>query len=114
MPTLTQPWLAARSYTPYGDRLAQLRVEEVVDADLLGVALGLPLPAAVLEVADQFLLLGVHRDDRLAPPLERSDLAVDVLELGVAVGVRAALPWSCGWPGGCSPVGRAACRPSWG
>ena len=38
-------------------------------------------------VSDQFLLLGIDRDDRLATPLERSDLAVDVLELGIAVGV---------------------------
>ena len=54
--------------------------------------LGLPLPSAVLEVADQFLLLGVHRDDWLAPPLIRLDPSVDVLELGVAVGMAAAFP----------------------
>src|SRR5271166_6112412 len=47
----------------------------------------LPLLARILVIADQFLLLGVHRDHRLAPPLQRADLAVDVLELGVAVRV---------------------------
>ena len=77
---------------PVGDRLAQLRVQEIMDADLFGATLGLPLPSAVLEVADQFLLLGVHRDDRLAPPLIRLDPSVDVLELGVAVGMAAAFP----------------------
>src|SRR5262249_56876408 len=46
-----------------------------------------PFLAGVLVIADQFLLLGIDRDDRLAAPLERPDLAVDVLELGVAVGV---------------------------
>ena len=42
-----------------GDRLAQFLVFEVVGADLDRVALGAPLAPAVLEVADQLLLLGV-------------------------------------------------------
>src|SRR5262249_31369926 len=41
--------------------------------------------------ADQLLLLGVHRDDRLAGLQGGPDLAVDVLELGVAVRVALAL-----------------------
>src|SRR5512143_1806503 len=49
-----------------GDRLADAGIREVVDLHLLGVPRGLPLPPAVLEVADQFLLLRVHGDDR--PP----------------------------------------------
>ena len=48
------------------DRLAEFLVGEVVDVDRAPVMPGrLVLPAAVLEVADQFLLLGVDRDDRL-------------------------------------------------
>ena len=81
-----------------GDRLAQLLVHEVVDADLFGLAAGALLPSAVLEISDQLLLLGVNRDHRLAAPLERLDRGVDVLELGIPVWVAAAslvlrLPW---------------------
>jgi hypothetical protein len=60
-----------------------------VDLHRLGRPARLPLPAAVLEVADALLLLGVDRDDRLAPPLERPDPPGEVLELGVAVEVSA-------------------------
>ena len=52
--------------------------------------LGLPwgaAPAGILEVPDQLLLLGVDRDGRLTGSLERRHVGVDVLELGVAVGV---------------------------
>src|SRR5438132_17512 len=48
---------------------------------------GPPLAPAILEVPDQFLFLGIHRDHRLAPLLEGPDLAVEVRELGVAVGM---------------------------
>ena len=43
-----------------------------------------------LKVADQFLLLGVHRDHRLAALLEAIDHRVDVLELGIAIRMRSA------------------------
>lgn len=59
---------------------------------LLGRAFRLPLPTAILEVADEFLLLGVDRDDGLLAPQIRSRRGIDVLELGVAVGMRGALP----------------------
>jgi hypothetical protein len=49
-----------------GDCLAQPRIGEVVDADLLGLAHRLPLPTAVGEAPDQLLFLGVHADHRLA------------------------------------------------
>src|SRR5512135_1081031 len=49
--------------------------------------LGQGQASAVELIAHQFLLLGIDRDDRLTAPLERPDLAVDVLELRVAVGV---------------------------
>src|SRR5208283_5894066 len=47
--------------------------------------LRLPLTSTVLVVADQFLLLGVDRDDRYAPLNAVLRLRVDVLELRVAV-----------------------------
>jgi hypothetical protein len=58
---------------------------EVIDASKLGVALRAPLLPGELEVADQFLLIGIHRDERLSGPQGDPHLAVDVLEQGVAV-----------------------------
>jgi hypothetical protein len=72
---------------PVGDRLAQGRVREIVDPHRLGFVSRLPLAAPGLEIPDQFLLLGVHRDHRLAAALERPSARGDVLELTIAVGV---------------------------
>jgi hypothetical protein len=62
-----------------------------VDTDRFGIAPGAQFPARVLEAADQFLLLGVGRDGRFARRDRRLDRGVDVLELGVAVGVAGPL-----------------------
>ena len=61
-----------------------------MDEHLDRFAPALPFASAVLELADEFLFLGVHRDDRLAATLKLPHAGVDVLELGVAVGVLAA------------------------
>src|SRR6185312_10421671 len=74
-----------------GDHLAQTLVLEVMHADFLWAALGPPLPAAVLEIPDQFLLFRVHRDGRAAVAKAGTDQLVDVAELGVTVRVRASL-----------------------
>src|SRR5262249_60650020 len=70
-----------------GNRLAQFLVQEIVDANLVWLALGPPLTARVLEIPYQLLLFRVHRDHRLAALLEAPGLGVDVLELGIAVGM---------------------------
>src|SRR5438105_3237977 len=70
-----------------GNGLAQLLVLEIMDAHLLGSALGSPFLARILEISQQFLLLRVDRHDRLAAFLYPSDLLADVLELGVTVWV---------------------------
>src|SRR5262250_57878 len=70
-----------------GHRLAQLLVGEIVHVDTQRLALGAIVGAAVLEVADQLLLLGIDRDDGLAFGLRRDHCRIDVLELRVAVGV---------------------------
>jgi hypothetical protein len=54
-------------------------------------AFGPIIRAAVLEVADELLLLGVDRDDGLACGLGRNHLRVDVLELRIAIGMARAL-----------------------
>src|SRR5512142_904749 len=74
-----------------GDRLPQVPLDEVVDLHLLGLPLGLPCPAAVAELAHQFLLLGIDRHYGLPLPLERLDPPVDVLELGISIRVTFAL-----------------------
>src|SRR6266568_2542255 len=63
---------------PVGHHLAQLLVSEVVHADPLGLTAGRIFRAAVLEVADVLLFLGVHADHRAAVILERGHLGVDV------------------------------------
>jgi hypothetical protein len=50
-----------------GDRLADRVARKVVDVDELRLALRLPLPSRVFEVADEFLLFGVdgeHQSSR--------------------------------------------------
>ncbi len=55
--------------------------------------------AAVLIIADQFLLLGIDRDDGLPRSLCRNDFRVDVLELGIPIGVlRAFVRLAIGLP----------------
>ena len=71
-------------------RLAEFGDDEVMHPDRLGLTLGSQLPAAILEVPDKLLLLGVDRDGRLTGSLEGRHVGVDVLELGVAVGVAGA------------------------
>jgi len=53
----------------------------------LRVALRAELAAAVSEGTDEFLLLGVDADDRLAQGQLQLDGGVEMGELGVAVGV---------------------------
>src|ERR1700674_2506463 len=55
--------------------------------DRLRLSLGPQLTAAILEVSDRLLLLRVDRDHRLRGRLERPSPRVDMLELGVTIGV---------------------------
>ena len=73
------------------DGLTEVGIDEVVDVDLGGITGGLPLPATVAVVADEFFLLGVHTDHRAALVLVGLDLVVEVAELRVAVGMLAPL-----------------------
>ena len=73
-----------------GNGLAEFLVDEVMHIDVERATLLLIIAASVLVFADQFLLLGVDRDHRLAGGLMRFDLRVDVLELRVAIGMASA------------------------
>ena len=67
--------------------LAELLVLEVVYVHAPRVAFRAIIGSAVLEVADQLLLLRVDGDDGLLLGLRRNDFRVDVFELGIAVGM---------------------------
>src|SRR6266851_1021561 len=73
-------------------RPAELLDQEVVHPDLLRIACRTIFPAAVLEVADQFLLLRVDRDHRLVRGQRRAHHRIDVLELRIAIRVAVAFP----------------------
>src|SRR3954465_391114 len=69
-------------------RLAISQVDEVVHVDNSVFPLRLPLPAVVLEIADEFLLLAIDGDNRIASPFESFAGLFDVAELEVAVRMR--------------------------
>ena len=74
-----------------GDRLGDLGAGEVVPLDLDRLAGRLPLASYRLVIADQLLLLAVDADRGLAGGERRLDRLVDVLKLGVAVGMLRSL-----------------------
>ena len=51
-----------------------------------------PFSSPIAEIPHQFLLFRVHRDHRLTTLLEGDGLIVDVLELGVSVGMGCSFP----------------------
>jgi hypothetical protein len=75
-----------------GIHRTQFLVLEVFGPNLHRATLGLPFLAWVLKIPDVFLLFGVHRDHRLVPALERLHLCIDMLELGIPIGVMGSFP----------------------
>ena len=73
-----------------GNGLALLRDDEVVHPHVLRIALRPPLPATVLELSDQLLLLGIHRNDRMTLLLSTAHLLVEVVELRIPTRVLGA------------------------
>src|SRR3989304_1676075 len=61
------------------------RVWEIVTVDLGGLASPSPLLSAIGIVSDQFLLLGVHGNDRLSGAYLLSHAGVDVFKLRIAI-----------------------------
>src|SRR5450631_1759548 len=74
-------------------RTTQLGVDEIVDVDLLRRAVAPPFAAVVLEIAYQFLLFCINRNDWLVCRQKRLGLGIDVIKLRVAIDVLAA--FSC-------------------
>ena len=75
-----------------GRHLAEFGIDEIMDPRCLRIALRPPFPAAVLEIADQFLLLGVDGNYRIACGLVLGRRLGDVLELCVSVRMLTAFP----------------------
>jgi hypothetical protein len=76
---------------PIGRYLAQFRDLEVMDPHWLGLTLGTQFTTAVLEIANQFLLLRIDRYRRFAGCKRGSHRRIEVSELRIAVRVMAAL-----------------------
>jgi hypothetical protein len=53
--------------------------------DLFGSAFGSPFAARILEIAHQFLLFRIDRDDRLAVRQEAASLFADVFKLSIPI-----------------------------
>src|SRR5260370_17053301 len=68
-------------------RPPQLLDQEVVDSHLFRLTFRPPLPTAILEVADQFFLLGVDGDNRLLLVERSLDHPVDVPKLCIPIRV---------------------------
>jgi len=74
-----------------GAGLAELLIDEVIPTDLGRMPRGVPLTASILAVAEEFLLLGIDRDDGLTVALKVLHPGVEMLELCVAIRVMAPL-----------------------
>jgi hypothetical protein len=68
-----------------GDGTAEFLDQEVVHPDLLGIACRAIFATSVLEIANQFLLFRIDRDDRLAVRQKTASLFVDVFKLSIPI-----------------------------
>src|SRR3954464_11124511 len=75
---------------------AEVRINEIIDANFLRLSFWLPFLATVLEIAAQFLLLGVAENHRIPNRLVLRRPASDLGELGVPVRMVAAFPGLAG------------------
>src|SRR5215469_5474831 len=76
---------------PIGDRFAISDGEVIIDVDRRLLPAGLPFSSAVLEIPDEFFLLTIDGNDRLPLGFKSFARAIDVLKLGIPVGMRGAL-----------------------
>ena len=81
------PLIAPLIVDPTRHRLGDVRVGEIVPVHLDGLPFRLPFLPGIPVVPDQFLLLGVDRDDGPASAQERLALASDVAKLSIPIGM---------------------------
>src|SRR5262245_34415698 len=68
-----------------GNRFAALLIHQVGNSNLHRVAFWLPFPSAVLEVPDEFFLLGVDRNHRLTALLKGTPQGMDIFERFISI-----------------------------
>ncbi len=90
-PHVHESRVAVHVVNAIGVRAGHVGTGKIVTVHLDGLLGGQPLPAAVVVVSQQFLLLGVHGNDGRRLGQGPLDLRVDVAELRVAVGMVLAL-----------------------
>src|SRR3954447_13031870 len=93
-PNADPPLIGGDIVDAVGRDLAEVRINEIIDANFLRLSFWLPFLATVLEIADQFLLLGVDGNHRITSRLVLRRRASDMGELGVPV--RMAFPGLAG------------------
>ena len=81
------PQVKFRIVDTMGNRLGDVWVGEIMHIDLDRLAFRLPFLPGIPVVSDQFLVLGVDRDDRPASAQERLALALDVTKPSIAIGM---------------------------
>src|SRR6187455_660581 len=94
--TTDPPLIGCDIVDAVGRDLAEVRIHEIIDANFLRLSFWVPFLATVLEIADQFLLLGVDRNHRITSRLVLRRPASDMGELGVPVRMVAAFPGLAG------------------
>ena len=87
-PDADPTWVGRQVINPRGYPLTVRKTQEVIDLDFFRMPLGLILPSALGECTDQFFLLGVYRDHRLALPLEGPDRLIEVRKLRIPIRMR--------------------------
>lgn len=70
---------------PLGTGLALVFIGKIIGVHPPRLSVSFPLLARLGKVADSFLLLGIHRNHRLAVALKPLHQAIDMLELGVSI-----------------------------
>src|SRR4030095_6638340 len=78
-------FVAGQIINPIWNPFAQLLVCEIMDADLERVPFGAPLLPWLLEIANQFFLFRIDRNDRLAAFLKSQDFLIDLLKLRITI-----------------------------
>src|SRR5437899_8544952 len=81
--------IVAHIIDPIGNRLAQFLIRKIMNQSLFRSCFGTPLLPVVAEVSYQFLLLGIHGNDRATLFQEPLGLSIDMLKLSVAIRMTA-------------------------
>src|SRR3989304_22269 len=82
---IDEPPVSRQFVNAVGMRSRDRRVWEIVTVDLWGLAFPEPLLSSIGKVSDQFLLLGVHGNDRLSGAHLLGHTGVDVFKLRIAI-----------------------------